>query len=676
MGSKFLSGGTADLTDGTAEINIRTATIQSLLPNLPVRTSNSRQLTSGLIGLSDLSFTPLATPYPGTIQARDFITKYDTTPIDLNTYLGTNDTNISTLQGDITTLQGEITTLQTATQHITADASNTNINCTNTNVTGTNFLWNGQQVATVGAPGAYLPLAGGTMAGDINMNTHDVTNAGDLTFNGDIQIGKTIVVSNPSTNILIGDSSSSTAANTAPVVCIGQSAIIDGYGSIAIGTTAKGGLSASPYCVSLGYNASTTGTQSMAAGLNATASGPGVVSLGTGATSGTGSTSYDIAIGRNSTAYGGASIALGQSSVSNELNAVAIGQNSTGSAANAIALGSASTSSGVTSISLGSASITSSTSSIAIGTSANSSAASGIAIGSSSACPESNAVAIGPSSSCNGTGGGIALGLSSSVATTTGGNNIAIGNNASVTGSSVQNAIAIGASANNNISRSVLLGDPSVNHIRANSLSCVLGTSSVPFEGLIVADTTTGVDSTGRLNLGPTLATSIVIGKNGIQTTINGVASIPLIPFGTVYDTSGFTVSCSPATGILAVSNVTMVGQINSTFTSPTPGVLQYTGTNTSIFDIHYDITFSSSAATSLTWFNSINRLIAFSSVQTQARQQIISSQLNEAIHLHFSDVITLSTNDTTQLAVFSTSAANLTVNLMSLKVTALPIHL
>jgi hypothetical protein len=64
MSSKFLTtSNDNNLANGTAEINILTATIQSLAPSLPVRTSGSRQLTSGLIQTGDCNFAPMVAQF-------------------------------------------------------------------------------------------------------------------------------------------------------------------------------------------------------------------------------------------------------------------------------------------------------------------------------------------------------------------------------------------------------------------------------------------------------------------------------------------------------------------------------------------------------------------------------------------------------------------------------------
>ena len=66
MGSKFFGGSdSVDLTElqlGSFSVNLASAVIQTLAPNLPVRTNADRMLTSGLIQFSDCAFSPLTNP--------------------------------------------------------------------------------------------------------------------------------------------------------------------------------------------------------------------------------------------------------------------------------------------------------------------------------------------------------------------------------------------------------------------------------------------------------------------------------------------------------------------------------------------------------------------------------------------------------------------------------------
>lgn len=191
MSSKFLSGGQTDLTDGSAQINIATAIVQNLLPNLPVRTSAAKQLTSGLISLSDCSFTPVTSPFPGNFQVGNLTTAYNTTPVDLNAFIASTLTDISSLQSD--------------TQYITASPGTTNISSLlnlssndiraaqyqdptgstfidmstpgEVNVSATTFDFNGDPVVTSSGLSSYLRLDGtSTMLGALDMGNQNINN--------------------------------------------------------------------------------------------------------------------------------------------------------------------------------------------------------------------------------------------------------------------------------------------------------------------------------------------------------------------------------------------------------------------------------------------------------------------------------------------------------------------
>jgi hypothetical protein len=73
MGSKFLIGGVdlSALQDGSTPINVATVTVQNLGPNLPVKTDAGKQLTTGLIQLSDCAFVPLTNPATADLDMGD-----------------------------------------------------------------------------------------------------------------------------------------------------------------------------------------------------------------------------------------------------------------------------------------------------------------------------------------------------------------------------------------------------------------------------------------------------------------------------------------------------------------------------------------------------------------------------------------------------------------------------
>ena len=64
MSSKFLSSGgdLSTLQIGVFPLNVASAVVQSLAPSLPVKTTASKELVSGLIQVADCAFIPLTNP--------------------------------------------------------------------------------------------------------------------------------------------------------------------------------------------------------------------------------------------------------------------------------------------------------------------------------------------------------------------------------------------------------------------------------------------------------------------------------------------------------------------------------------------------------------------------------------------------------------------------------------
>src|SRR5690554_2179857 len=143
MGSKFLSGGGSDLSvllDGTFSLNVSSAIIQTLTPSFPVKTSATKELVSGQIQLSDCNFVPLTNP-----AEED---------LDLGEHAITDISELLLIaNGDASTPPEDMLTLYT---------NNSKLGYIDD--TGTAY-----QVATSTDIGSYLPLAGGTMTGNINI---------------------------------------------------------------------------------------------------------------------------------------------------------------------------------------------------------------------------------------------------------------------------------------------------------------------------------------------------------------------------------------------------------------------------------------------------------------------------------------------------------------------------
>src|SRR5690606_4203042 len=171
-----------------------------------------------------------------------------------------------------------------------------------TDDTGTEY-----QVATSTDIGSYLPLAGGTMTGNININGNRIV----TNIDGNIPIGNDVTVTCGIHTVALGTSTSA-----------------DGDNAIAIGREA-----ASASGIALGYQSSSR--HGIAIGMRATASGNASTALGHSSSSGVGAT----AIGRNTSAAGNNSVALGISAATTVASATALGREALGAGTAAIALG-------------------------------------------------------------------------------------------------------------------------------------------------------------------------------------------------------------------------------------------------------------------------------------------------------------------------------------------------
>lgn len=325
MGSKFLgSANGVDLTDGSAQINIRSAAVQSLLPSLPVHTTAARMLTSGLIQASDCAFVPLDNPA--------------TADMNMSGFSVVNAANINGVP--VANLVSNPSTSTTSHVAVFSDAT-------------------GKVVGDGGhALSEYLPLAGGTMAGDINANSHNLTNVGNLNSVAVSQLvsnagGSTsgdLATFSGTSGIVVQDSghalseyfrADGTSSMTGDIAAngnnltgvnqittsglnavLGSSLSVSGNLVVAIGDS----VSAVNDTTAVGRNATCSANQCVAIGGQASCTGPNGASLGYLAT---------CPGGQNCVALG----VLASAGAPGQDNCIAVGGSSTASAALAIALG-------------------------------------------------------------------------------------------------------------------------------------------------------------------------------------------------------------------------------------------------------------------------------------------------------------------------------------------------
>jgi len=144
MGSRFLSGGGGDdsllaLTDGSFEINCKSATLQDLTPNVVLRANADKTLVSTLIEETDLNFSVISNPIAsgdltisnGNLIAEDIIT--DESPTGINSFITGTEMSIDDLQvGKVAKSGDTMTGVLTAPDIIIDDAPSLNTFVTNT----------------------------------------------------------------------------------------------------------------------------------------------------------------------------------------------------------------------------------------------------------------------------------------------------------------------------------------------------------------------------------------------------------------------------------------------------------------------------------------------------------------------------------------------------------------
>jgi len=152
--NKFLSGssgGLEELTTGTFDLNVGSATIQSLAPDLPVLTNSSKTLISGFIPATSISPPVITSPFIGTLIVSDLETD---DYLSINAQLNLTDNILSATQlPDVTTFSNAIRadSLQDPTSGVSINLTNTTID-----LTGTNILANGSEITTTANIGSVI----------------------------------------------------------------------------------------------------------------------------------------------------------------------------------------------------------------------------------------------------------------------------------------------------------------------------------------------------------------------------------------------------------------------------------------------------------------------------------------------------------------------------------------
>ena len=145
MSNFNIGGGSSDLTDGTANINVASVSISSLTPSTTIKTDLSSKIISSAIDISDVSGLQTAldaaitNPYIGTLQATDFASDN----------VGSYDDKIPEIEGEILT---KISKTDTADQSF---VSNLTLTDNTKKISAVNI-----QVEEITTPNTYLNITG------------------------------------------------------------------------------------------------------------------------------------------------------------------------------------------------------------------------------------------------------------------------------------------------------------------------------------------------------------------------------------------------------------------------------------------------------------------------------------------------------------------------------------
>ena len=282
-------------------------------------------------------------------------------------------------------------------------------------------------------------------------------------------------------------------------------------------------------------------------------------------------------------------------------------------------------------------------------------------------------------SECHQTVGASACNLIGSALNVAGANSSAYGDNITVAGTG---SVAIGTNNNISVSNGYVFGSGAINSI-ANSM--ILGGANIAnirANGTICDLGTaavpfhnlilnTGIESTAGLVIGPASATSIAIGRATVTTTVNGIFVTPL-PIASWYSTTTYNPNFAAGVNRLTPPTAATTGTLVD-FTHAL-GVLTYTGAPTRQFRIAYSITFTTGATGSnMTFFNSIAASTTIGT-QAQIKEQVFVQNAMVQMSLNLSDTITLTNGQSVQLAGSCVAlSAVVGYNFISCTISAMP---
>ena len=272
--SNFNIGGSGDLTDGTATLNVASISISSLTPSTTIKTDLSSKIISSAIDISDVSGLQTAldaaitNPYIGTLQATDFasdnVGSYDDKIPEIDGELlnkvSKTDTSDQSFVSNLTLTDDtkKISAVNIQTEEITTPNTYLNITGTisqtgdqyyieNTTVPANNF-----RINMLGASGTELQGRGGDVF--LNSQTDKVIVQGtELEVQCPIKLNSTILDSNDNASYILKKGSGADSYFCGPNTFTGS-----GARNISIGSTIGHISDGGGENVLIGYGISTT----------------------------------------------------------------------------------------------------------------------------------------------------------------------------------------------------------------------------------------------------------------------------------------------------------------------------------------------------------------------------------------------------------------------------------
>ncbi len=566
MGSKFLGGDDIDLTalqDGTFSLNCASAILQNLSPSLPVKTSATKQLTSGQIQVADCAFVPLTNPATSDLDlASNDITDINQLMLEANASPSTPAINNLTIYEAGDKLRYKDSAAATF------------------------------QVATTTDIASYLPLGGGTMSGTLNMGAQNLTNVGSITTNAlGFLIGSGSTLAPVAGSITIGSTNTASTGIGGPSLITGYSndaspstngqSIIYGYGNT------DGNTSGGSFIFGLN-NTNGTGARNVILGRNNTVSN-GVTEGFVIGFNNTNSTSNSLLVGGTAQANirAGSTICdlgtTGNPFQNAYLNAEVKGATAYRVAATNIIIGNTATASSTNGVVIGDGAtiVGVSTDATVMGSGATANAAlRSVAIGKNSAALGTESTAVGHASSAGASGQNTALGKSS-IISGTGASSVAVGYGSLITGGTF--TTVCGANSTADSAGSVILGGNSTStgaeahvigssaanttpgscliystvNIRATN-TCDLGTVATPFQSIFLNANISGATNSRSAdnivsNAGASTSGNLpsLTGTTGKVITDSGIVALNVVNNSGGLATSGHLVQFSGTTGRL-----------------------------------------------------------------------------------------------------------------------------